>query len=367
VLNSQQLEYQKFIKANSQARDIGMQILALFAALIPVVGLFANLATLVILVMGGHYVILDRMTLGDFTAFNSYLTLLIFPIFILGFMSNVIARASASYQRIDSVLYAKEPTAAGTLKSPLKGNITVSHVSLKFGEKTVLKDVSFSVKPGSRLAVIGPTGEGKTQLMHILAGLTPQTTGEVLFDGHPLSEYEQVALHQQLGLVFQDSSMFNLTIRENIAFSTTVSNAELQMAIETAELSSFIEKLPNGLETIVSERGTSLSGGQKQRIMLARALALNPKILLLDDFTARVDTATEQKIVKNVKKNYPDLTLLSVTQKISSVKDYDQIVLLMDGEILASGTHKELVKTSPEYVQIYNSQKSTSHYELLSE
>ncbi len=137
----------------------------------------------------------------------------------------------------------------------------------------------------------------------------------------------------------------------------------LQKAIQTAELDDFIDSLPQGLETIVSERGSSLSGGQKQRIMLARALALNPRILLLDDFTARVDTKTEERIIANLSKNYPNLTLVSVTQKIASVQNYDKIILLMEGELVASGTHESLLQSSPEYVQIYNSQKSTNHYE----
>ena len=135
-------------------------------------------------------------------------------------------------------------------------------------------------------------------------------------------------------------------------------------SIRTAELKDFIDSLPDKLDTIVSERGTSLSGGQKQRIMLARALALNPRVLLLDDFTARVDASTERKILGNVRRDYPGLTLVSVTQKVASVEDYDQIVLLMEGEVLASGTHQQLMETSPEYVQIYDSQRSTSHYEL---
>ena len=161
--------------------------------------------------------------------------------------------------------------------------------------------------------------------------------------------------------------MFNLTLRENIAFSKTVRDEDLEKAIRTAELKDFIDSLPEKLDTIVSERGTSLSGGQKQRIMLARALALNPQILLLDDFTARVDASTERRILDNVRRNYPGLTLLSVTQKVASVEDYDQIVLLMEGEVLASGSHQELLNTSPEYVQIYDSQRSTSHYELHAE
>jgi len=158
--------------------------------------------------------------------------------------------------------------------------------------------------------------------------------------------------------------MFNLTLRENIAFSKTVKDEDLENAVATAELKDFIATLPSGLDTVVSERGTSLSGGQKQRIMLARALALNPRVLLLDDFTARVDSQTERKILENVFLNYPGMTLLSVTQKIASVEDYDQIILLMEGEVLAVGTHRELMETCPEYVQIYDSQRSTSHYEL---
>ena len=141
---------------------------------------------------------------------------------------------------------------------------------------------------------------------------------------------------------------------------------DVERAINTAELFDFIKDLPEGLDTIVTERGTSLSGGQKQRIMLARALAINPKILLLDDFTARVDTNTEKKILENISKNYPGLTLISVTQKIAPIEIYDQIIVLMEGEVIAVGKHEDLIKTSPEYVQIYNSQQSTNTYELQS-
>jgi ATP-binding cassette, subfamily B, bacterial len=283
---------------------------------------------------------------------------------VIGFMSNVMASASASYGRIAMVLGAPDRKETGTLVTKLRGDITVRDVVVAYGEKRVLKNVSFSAAAGTRTAIIGPTAAGKTQLLYLLTGLLKPNSGSIEFDGRNIGEYEKQSLHLQVGFVFQDSILFNLTLRENIAFSKTVRDEDLERAIATAELRDFIDTLPQKLDTIVSERGTSLSGGQKQRIMLARALALNPRVLLLDDFTARVDTNTEQKILANVRQNYPEITLVSITQKIASVEDYDQIVLLMEGEVLATGTHKELMKTSPEYVQIYDSQRSTSHFEL---
>jgi ATP-binding cassette subfamily B protein len=315
--------------------------------------------------LGGHFVISGNMSLGDFTAFNSYLAMLIFPVMILGFMSTVIAQSTASYERIYDVLGASEKKDTGKIEANLKGDILVKDVSLKFGEKEALKNISFRVPAGTKTAIIGPTAGGKTQLLYLLIGISQPDTGKIEYDKKDINDYNKKILHKQIGFVFQDSVIFNLSLRENIAFSNVAKDEDIEKAIETAELNDFIDSLPDGLNTIASERGTSLSGGQKQRIMLARALALNPKVLLLDDFTARVDAPTEKKILDNVKKNYPGITLISVTQKIHSVKDYDQIILLMEGEVLAMGTHNKLMETSPEYVQIYNSQKSINHYESL--
>jgi len=364
LVNSNQYEYSKFIDANTEAKNIGFSILRLFATLIPVITFATNLATLAILALGGHFVIQGSMTLGDFTAFNNYLVILIFPIILIGFMSNVIAQATASYGRISEVLATPPAKDSGTITSDLKGNVEVKDITLAFGEKTALKNVSFEAKAGTKTAVIGPTAAGKTQLLYLLTGLVRPTSGEIEYDEHSIDEYEKKALHAQVGFVFQDSIIFNMSVRENIAFSTTVTDEALKKAIDTAEIDEFVNALPQKLDTIVSERGASLSGGQKQRIMLARALALDPKVLLLDDFTARVDTNTEKSILKNIQDNYPNLTLISVTQKIQAIEHYDQIVLLMEGEILAKGTHEELMKSSPEYVQIYDSQKSTNNYEL---
>ncbi|MDB5237725.1 MAG: transporter ATP-binding protein [Parcubacteria group bacterium] len=363
LLNSQAQEYDKFLNANATARSISMQILRLFASMIPVITFLTNVATLVILMFGGHLVIIGGMTLGQFTAFNSYLGILIFPIIIIGFMSNAIAQAAASYARISLVLAKPARDQGGERTTPLTGSLEIRDLVQSYDEQKVLRDVSFSIKPGTKNAILGPTAAGKSQLLYIMTGLLMPTSGTILYDGAPITEYQKASFYSQIGFVFQDSIMFNLTLRENIAFSTSVTDEQLQKAVDTAELHDFLGTLPEGLDTIVSERGTSLSGGQKQRVMLARALAQDPKILLLDDFTARVDTRTEQKILANVLKNYPDLTLISVTQKIAPIEDYDQIIVLMEGEILATGTHTELMRSSPEYVQIFDSQRSTEQYD----
>jgi ATP-binding cassette subfamily B protein len=324
----------------------------------------ANLAVVTILALGGHFVVAGTMTLGNFAAFNSYLLMLIFPILMIGFMSNIIASAQASYGRIQAVLEAPEIAEPGIISKTIKGDIRLANVSLFYGDKPVLKNISFSVRAGSKTAIIGPTAAGKSQLLYLLTNLILPDSGKIEFDGIDMQKYTKEIFHSQIGFVFQDSVIFNMSLRENIAFNDKVTDESLEKAIATAELTDFIELLPDKLDTIVSERGTSLSGGQKQRIMLARALAINPRILLLDDFTSRVDRTTENKILCNLENNYPGMTLISVTQKIAPVRHFEQIILLMEGEVIAIGRHKELKESSPEYIQIYSSQRSTQHYEL---
>jgi ATP-binding cassette subfamily B protein len=366
ILNSQHQEYNKFLSVNSTSRDLGLSILSLFAALIPFITFVSNMAVLSVLALGGHFVITGEMTLGNIAAFNNYIGILIFPILIIGFMSNMIAHANASYQRVNEVLTTPDIVEKGEYSQTLTGKIEINNVTVNYGEKPALKNISISVNPGTKVAIIGPTAAGKTQLLYLLTGLIKPANGQIYFDDIELEKYRKEDFYQQVGFVFQDSIIFNMSIKENIAFGKNVTKELLDKAIDTAELRNFINTLSDKIDTMVSERGTSLSGGQKQRIMLARALALNPRILLLDDFTARVDRRTEQKIMKNVLTNYPGITIISVTQKIAPIEHYDQIVLLMESEIIASGRHDTLLHSCPEYVQIYNSQRSTSHYEVQS-
>jgi len=347
LLNSQTFEYKKFLEANEKSKEIWLQILWFFATLIPFIIFISNLAILIILLLWWHFVILGEMSLWDFAAFNWYLSILIFPIIIIWFMSWVIAQASASYNRISQVFNVEEKQEKWEYKSILKWEISAENISLKFNEKYILKDISFKIKPNTKNAIIWPTAAWKTQLLYILTWLIEPSSWITKYDWIDIHGYNKQSLHEQVGLVFQDSYLFNLTLRENIAFSNIVTDEDLKKAIDTAELRDFVDQLPNKMDTIISERWTSLSWWQKQRIMLARALAINPKILILDDFTARLDINTEKKILENVINNYPNITLL------------------MEWEILAVWIHDELINKSLEYIQIYNSQLSTnSNYEL---
>lgn len=366
VLEATKSEIKKFVVVNTRSREIGIGIVKGFSALIPIITLLANIATLIIIWFGGRQVINQTMSLGDFSAFLSYSAMFIWPLFVLSFVGMAISRGVISLKRISAVINAPIREETGTYDGPIVGDIEFKNVSLVYttaagDEKQVLKNISFKINAKSKTAILGPTAAGKSQLFYLMSGLVRPTAGEVWIDGRPMSEYKVSSLLKHIGLVFQDSILFNTTVRENVAFSNELKDADatLKKALDTAELATLIKELPQGLDTIVSERGTSLSGGQKQRLMLARALAVNPQILLLDDFTARVDQSTEKLILENVMQNYPDVTLVSITQKVEPIAEYEQIIVLMEGEIVGIGTHTELLQNSFEYKQIYESQMST--------
>jgi len=360
IVNSRASEINKFDDVAGEAKSNGLSILKLFSSLIPLISIIANITTVVILLIGGRFIVAGTFTIGNLSAFLSYISMLIFPIVVLGVISNILARAGVSYERISQILETKTEKFYGDTNQEIKGEIVFKDVNLSIDNKEILKNVSFKIKANSRTAILGPTAAGKTQILYLISGLLPQTSGQILIDNIPLTDYSQKCLSDQIGLVFQDSSIFNTTIMENINFKNVLDQKNINKAINTAELGDFIKKLPKGFNTKIAERGNNLSGGQKQRLTLARALALNPKVLLLDDFTARVDKDTENKIFANVAKNYANITQILITQQISSVTDFDQIILFMEGEVLAIGTHKELLKNSKDYQQIYNSQMSTT-------
>lgn len=366
VLNSGKWEESKFSTVNEANRKNSIKIVFGFASLIPIISILANLAVLAVVYYGGSGVIDfissrggEGLTPGDYSAFFTYVGIFIGPVIMLGFVSSTIARSVTSIKRIKETLAAKNISKKGGIEKKIKGNISFEKVNLEINNKIILKDISFEIKAGTRNAIVGPTAAGKTQIFNLIAGLQEPNSGKIVVDGTEINEISDKSFFEQVALVFQDSVIFNSTIRENVLFNSDLPEANLTKAINTAELNDFVVAQEAGLDTKISERGSSLSGGQKQRLTLARALAIDPKVLMLDDFTARVDINTEKAIINNLSKNYPDLTLISITQKIDPIKEYDQILLIMEGELIAKGTHEQLLKNSFEYQQIFNSQQST--------
>jgi ATP-binding cassette subfamily B protein len=360
VLASRGFEEQKFQTVNSESRDVGYAIINLFSILLPAVNLLSNLTIAAILWFGGRRVIAGDLSVGDFSAFVSYVNLLVTPIFILGFVSNVISRSFVSLRRIGEILNAPEQVIPeGGYVGPLRGDIEFVDVCLQIGGRQVLKDISFRFEAGKRNALVGPTAAGKTLLLSLMAGLIEPTSGSIKVDGVEVTDWDRKELYAQVGLVFQESVLFRASLKENILFDREISQERLDEILRVAHLDDVIRELDDGLETIVSERGSNLSGGQKQRVMLARALAIDPKVLLLDDFTARVDQKTEGEILERLEQAFSDITLISISQKLSSVQDFDSIVLVMEGECIDQGTHDEMLQRSLEYRQIWDSQQTS--------
>lgn len=361
VVYGQYEEVKKFARVSEEAKTVNTKIVDTFATLIPLINFFSNLAILVVLSWGGTQVIGKTLSLGEFMAFYNYISLLITPIVILGFVSNIIMRSMASFSRIQVVLNSRVARDGRYVPKEFRGEIEFRDVSLVIKEKTILNKINFKIKANQKVALIGPTGAGKTLIIYMIAGLISPTEGQVYLDGHKIETYDLDYLQSKIAVVFQDNIIFNSTIKENILFQKDLQPELLEKIIHTAALDGFVKESKQGFETKISERGASLSGGQKQRVSLARALAIGPRLLLLDDFTARVDWKTEKTIFSRLNENFPEVAILAVSQKIESVKNYDHLILLMEGELLDQGTHQELLERSFEYKQIYSSQQTTHH------
>jgi ATP-binding cassette, subfamily B, bacterial len=364
TVHAQQLEYEKYAAANQDIRNIGFSILRLFALLIPLIRFSGNVAGLSLLLIGGHMVIAGQLSLGDFAAFNSYVGMIILPIFALGMMGNVTAQASVCYERIARIPdLSQQPVKNPKVTEPFR-EIELENVTVIYDRKPAIRNISLSIQANSKVAIVGPTTAGKTQLLYLIAGFIKPAEGQLKYNGNNIKDPEPGMFGNRIGIVFQDSFIFNTTLRENISFNDSITEEQLMNAIETAELKEYFHSLPDKLETVISERGASLSGGQKQRIMLARALAANPSLLLLDDFVSRLDVQTARNILQNIQQNYPHMTVVAVSQKADPVMNYDKIVLLNNGELVACGRHDWLMKTSYEYAKLCELQKSTSNYEV---
>jgi len=351
----------QFRQQNEALLNRNLDVARAFSTNAPLFSLVGNLGTLIILWFGGLSVISGRLTLGELVAFNTYLLMLVMPIRMLGFIVGMMTRASASAQRIFEILdvpMAIHDRPGAIPLPPIRGEVTFDKVSFRYLQgENVLCGISFQAEPGQVIALLGETGSGKSTIINLIPRFYDVTEGSVRIDGYDVREVTVESLRRQIGIVLQETSLFSGTIRDNIAYGSP--NATLEDVIRAAKIArahDFIMEFPKGYDTDVAERGVTLSGGQKQRIAIARALLLNPRILILDDSTSNVDFETEFLIQEALAELMKGRTSFVIAQRISTIRNADLILVLDNGEIVARGQHKELLETSPIYAQIYQLQ-----------
>ncbi|WP_409570408.1 ABC transporter ATP-binding protein [Kouleothrix sp.] len=355
-------EEQRFDRAATSLMEQQLKVSRTFAFLFPVVFLIAQIGQAVILYFGGKQIIAGTLNLGEYQKFSLYLIYVFFPLGQLGFIISLMAQAGASAGRIFEILDSQSDIVdkPGALAlPPIVGRVEFNNVTFRyFGSgDPVLKEVSFAAEPGQTIALLGATGSGKTTIINLIPRFYDASDGAILIDGYDLRDVTIDSLRSQIGIVLQETNLFSGTIRDNIAFGRPDASIEqVQAAARAAAAHDFIMGFPQGYDTPVGERGTTLSGGQKQRVAIARALLLDPHILILDDSTSSVDLQTEQKIQGALDNLMRGRTSFVIAQRISTVLNADQILVLEKGQIVARGTHAELIENSPIYAEIYSSQ-----------
>jgi ATP-binding cassette, subfamily B, multidrug efflux pump len=355
-------EQAKFKDAADRLLNEQIRVARVFTFLFPVIFLVANLGQATTLYFGGQQIITGTLTLGEWQEFSLYLIYLFLPIAQFGIIITQLGQASASASRIFEILDARNDVTdkpGARLLPPVEGNVRFENVGFRYfsSGEPVLQDVSFEAAPGQTVALLGMTGSGKTSIINMIPRFYDVTSGRVLIDGHDVRDVTLDSLRSQIGIVLQETTLFSGTIRDNIAFGKPeAGDGEVVEAATAAAAHDFITSFPQGYDTPVGERGTTLSGGQKQRLAIARALLLNPRILILDDSTSSVDVQTEVRIQKALDLLMKGRTSFVIAQRISTVMNADQILVLDRGRVVARGTHAELMEDSPIYAEIYNSQ-----------
>jgi len=354
-------EMARFQAANEEYLRHNRDLIRTFGALYPGIQLFMGLGSVLVLWLGGRMVVGGSITLGEFVAFSAYLAMLHWPMIALGWVINLFERGEASMGRIAAILQEVPEIQDGGARAPdgIEGAVEFRSLSFSYDGAPVLQDVSLKVPAGTTLAIVGPTGSGKSTLVGLLPRLLDPPPASVFLDGHDVRDLPLAALRGAIGFVPQESFLFSATVRENVAFGMVQDGdgaERVEWAAGVAQLSKDVSDFPAGYETFVGERGITLSGGQKQRTALARALAIDPRILVLDDALSSVDTDTEEAILDGLHDVRRGRTLLLVSHRVSTVKDADLIVVLREGRIVERGSHDELLALGGYYSELHSRQ-----------
>ena len=359
-------EIEKFSRLNRDLKESSLRALRIVITTMPVMMFAMNVTTLAVVWYGGNIIIAGKMPVGDLTAFTTYIVQILMSLMMLSMVFLQSSRASASMKRIneifDTEIGLNDDNAKNKDKKVTEGRVEFKNVSFGYsgenGRKDlVLEGISFTAEPGQTIGIIGSTGSGKTSLVQLIPRLYDVTGGEVLVDGVNVKEYSLKHLREGVGMVLQKNILFSGTIEENLRWGNE--DAPMEDVIrfsESAQADPFVKTFKNGYGTEMGQGGVNVSGGQKQRLCIARALLKRPKILILDDSTSAVDTATEAKIRESLYHDLKDTTKIIIAQRISSVQEADQILVLEDGKIIGHGTHEELLKTCETYSEIYTTQ-----------
>lgn len=363
VFSKENLERDKFSKENREFFDLNVEAARQRSIYRPLSTFILSIIVALVYWYGGGEVVRNTMSLGSLLVYAQYMTMLTRPITFLGFIIGMYGRALAAAERIFEVLD-EEPEIRDRPEviqlPPIKGEVVFNDVSFQYmKEKTVLKNVSLSVKPGETIAILGATGSGKSTLIYLIPRFYEVTDGKIMIDGHDIRDVTLKSLRKHVGIVLQDIFLFSTTIKENIAFGKpNAPMEEIVKAAKSAQAHDFITDFTDGYDTLVGERGVTLSGGQKQRIAIARTLLMNPRILIFDDSTSFVDTRTEQALQRAINNLLTGRTTFIITQRLSTIKNADRILVLDEGEIVEMGTHQELLGRDGIYSRIYRTQFS---------
>ena len=357
-------EIAAFETSNREYISRSLKLVRLMGMLWPTLETMLGLAIVLVLWLGGREVLSGRITPGGFVAFNTYMVQLTWPVIALGWVINIFQRGTASMGRINEILVEKpeiddseEVKTAGAQSAQIKGEIEFRGLNFAYNGVPVLHDINLRIPAGSSLAIVGPTGSGKTTLVSLIPRIYDADPGTVWIDGRPLREYPLESLRRQIGFVPQETFLFSETVRENIAFGKEdATDQEVGSAAEAANIATDIEEFPDGYQTLVGERGITLSGGQKQRTAIARAIIRNPRILILDDALSSVDTHTEDKILNHLREIMQDRTTIFISHRVSTVRNADLIAVLHAGRVVELGTHDELLARNGYYSDLYNKQ-----------